>query len=72
MRRYVECLSEEPQKMITRKTGVAGYLIEIQGQIVAAIDELPRAAESLVNIWSAELCFVSWYSIIHRSAPSFL
>jgi hypothetical protein len=55
MRRYVKCLAEKPEKVVSRKTGLTGDLIEIQREVVAEVDELAGAAKSLVDVRGSEL-----------------
>jgi hypothetical protein len=55
MGRYIKGLTKKPEKVVTRKTGLTGHLIEIQGEIVAEVDKLAGAAKSLVDFRGSEL-----------------
>jgi hypothetical protein len=50
VRRFIEGLSKKPQKMITRKTGLAGHLIQTNWMVVAMVNERSRPAETLVSV----------------------
>jgi hypothetical protein len=56
VRGLVECLSKQPQKVITREAGVAGNLVEIERQVVAEIDKLAGAIQPLENVGSRRCC----------------
>ena len=47
VRSLVEGLPEKPQKVIARKTGLLGNLIEAQRMVVAVIDKITRTAKPL-------------------------
>lgn len=44
MRGLPECLSKESQKLVTRKTGLRRYLIQIERTVVTVVYKLARAA----------------------------
>ena len=50
MRSLIEGPPEQPQEVIARQAGFAGDLLQIQWQMVALIDECPRANESLIRL----------------------
>ena len=47
MRSLVEGLPEQPQKVVTRKAGLLGNLIEAQRMVVTVVDKIPRTTKPL-------------------------
>jgi hypothetical protein len=54
MRGPIESLSEEPEEMISRQTGFAGDLIEIEREVVAVIHQFAGSSEPSIGI---HVCF---------------
>jgi len=54
--RFIKGLAKESEEMVTRKTGLARYLLEIERVIIAVIDKLARPRKAFEDIRFQRLC----------------
>ena len=69
MWRFVKCLAEESEKMITREASLAGDLVEVQWQVIANVDVVARATEPLVGVGRGQ-CGLELRLIFHGRKAS--
>ena len=68
VRRGIERVAKQTQKMVSRETSLLGYLGQIEWQVVALVNEPPGPTESFIKIRGFGLCF---FEVVHCSPLAF-